>query len=116
MAGDGSVRVSESIGSARENAVTIAALVPVTGEVIYVMEKGSTDMVAAESSSREFFDLIPGSGIAQLMIGVSVAMFVLGFVLREGPLAGMLGTWAISLFVTTLLGMAAFRLWSRSSM
>lgn len=73
-------------------------------------------MGTAESRSTALTDLLPASTISKVSLGLSVIMFVIGYAINTGPLAGMLGVWGISLFVATVATMGAFRLWSRSSM
>lgn len=73
-------------------------------------------MGTAESQTSAVTDLLPASTIGKASLGISVLMFVLGYVIGTGPVAGILGVWGVSLFVATVATMVAFRLWSRNSM
>lgn len=73
-------------------------------------------MGTAESRSRAVADFLPGGIVGKAALTASVLMFVLGYALGSGPMAGILGVWGVSLFVATVATMAAFRLWSRSTM
>lgn len=53
----------------------------------------------------------PQSKLFWTGIGLGVVLFLLGMFVFTGPASGIAGVWAISLFVGSILGYAAYRFW-----
>ncbi|QRV17639.1 hypothetical protein JMJ58_22795 (plasmid) [Haloterrigena salifodinae] len=77
-----------------------------------------TDTTTTEPSSESNINRrrsvrLPGSRGVQVSIGVSILLLLAGLLLFDGPMAGVLGLWGLSLLAATIVGVVAYRIWYR---
>lgn len=63
------------------------------------------------NSGRRRSVSLPGSRASQIAVGTAIALMLAGMLLFDGPMAGVLGLWGISLLATTVVGSVAYRIW-----
>lgn len=54
---------------------------------------------------------IPGSLGIWVSFTVAIVLLLSGMLLFDGPMAGVLGLWGLSLLAVTVVGVFAYRLW-----
>lgn len=67
--------------------------------------------IADNSHADQEAGLLPQSKAFWGAIVLSVLMVLVGQFLMTGPIAGMMGVWAASIFLTTVIGYALYRVW-----
>ncbi|WP_226482783.1 hypothetical protein [Natrinema amylolyticum] len=67
---------------------------------------------SSESNTRRRRSVsLPGSPVLWISIGIAIALILTGMLFFDGPMAGVLGLWGLSLFATTVVGYVAYRVW-----
>ncbi|WP_239641825.1 hypothetical protein [Haloterrigena salina] len=56
---------------------------------------------------------LPGSRALRISIAVAIALMGAGILLFDGPMAGVLGLWGLSLLGAAIVGSVAYRIWYR---
>lgn len=76
------------------------------------MTDNTTMEPSTESNSgRRRSVTLPGGRASQISVGISIILLLAGMFLFDGPMAGVLGLWGLSLLATTVVGSVAYRLW-----
>lgn len=73
----------------------------------------NTDMETSRQSNskRRRSTSLPGSRGLWISIGIGIALILTGMFAFDGPMAGVLGLWGLSLLAVSVVGYVAYRLW-----
>ncbi|WP_226377532.1 hypothetical protein [Haloterrigena turkmenica] len=54
---------------------------------------------------------LPGSRASQVSVVIAIGLMLAGILFFDGPMAGVLGLWGLSLLAATVVGSVAYRIW-----
>lgn len=57
---------------------------------------------------------LPRSQLFWMFVGISILLIVMGVILGNSVMAGILGLWGISLLVVVVIGYTAYQMWYQS--
>ncbi|WP_126664534.1 hypothetical protein [Haloterrigena salifodinae] len=78
-----------------------------------ITDTTTTEPSSEPNTNRRRSVRLPGSRGVQVSIGVSILLLLAGLLLFDGPMAGVLGLWGLSLLAATIVGVVAYRIWYR---
>lgn len=76
------------------------------------MTDNTTMETSSESNTRRRRSVnLPGSRAVHISVGIAIVLMLAGILVFDGPMAGVLGLWGLSLLAASIVGSVAYRLW-----